>query len=168
MKIDIDSFEKLILQYEKLFYNIAYRIAGNSEDAKDVLQDSYIKIYKNIGKCYGEEFFKSWGARVVTNSALDFIKKRKPAEDIQDVVVAAKDSPPDEIIKKEESETIMKFLNSLPADQKTVIVLRDLNDFSYEEIGKILGAPLGTVKSRINRARLALRALLEQNDFKLV
>jgi RNA polymerase sigma-70 factor (ECF subfamily) len=168
MKIDTASFERLILQYEKLFYNIAYRIAGNPEDAKDVLQDSYIKIYKNIGKCYGEDVFKSWGARVVTNSALDFIKKRKPAEDIEGAQVVAKDSPPDEVIQKEESETIMKFLNSLPAEQKTIIVLRDLNDFSYEEIGKVLGVPLGTVKSRINRARLALRSVLEQNNFKLV
>lgn len=174
IKGDITSFETLIKRYQSRAYNIAFRILGNEEDAKDAVQDSFIKIYRSLQKFKGNSSFYTWIYRIVTNTCYDFIKKRKKIQknvssltqynhflegEIQDI----KDElyEPEKIIdQKEETNNIIRCLNKLTLDHKIIIILRDVQGFSYEEISQILNCSEGTVKSRINRARHKLKEIV--------
>lgn len=169
-KGDIIAFEELISGYEKKAYNIAYRMMGNEEDAKDMAQEAFIKIYKSIKNFREESSFSTWLYRIVTNVCLDEIRKRKrnntlPLEiNIESDKGAAhieigadKETPEDIFERIEKRQLILNAINSLNEDYKTVIVLRDIQGFGYEEIASMLSCSLGTIKSRINRARNALK-----------
>lgn len=169
-KGDIAAFEELISAYEKRAYNIAYRMMANEEDAKDMAQEAFIKIYKSIKNFREESSFSTWLYRIVTNVCLDEIRKRKrnntlPLEiNIESDKGAAhieigadKETPEDIFERIEKRQLILNAINSLNEDYKTVIVLRDIQGFGYEEIASMLSCSLGTVKSRINRARNALK-----------
>lgn len=172
-KGDIKAFETLILQYEKLYFNIAFRMLNDREDARDVTQDSLIKIYKNIDKCDSVELFKSWSCKIVTNTTIDYIrsKKRKYTSsldaglegeegDYYKQIESKEPTPEETLIKKELKEEILDAIKELPENYKTVLILRDLNGLSYDEISKITENSLGTVKSRISRARNMLKEKL--------
>lgn len=174
IKGDIDSFEALIENYQTKAYNIALRILGNEEDAKDAVQDAFIKIYRSLSKFRGDSSFYTWVYRIVTNTCYDLIKKRKKdqnkvtsltsydnsregeIEDIKDIVY----EPEKMIDRKEDKEAIIRCLNKLSYDHKIIIILRDIQGFSYEEISQILDCSEGTVKSRINRARHKLKEII--------
>ncbi|MDR2940806.1 MAG: sigma-70 family RNA polymerase sigma factor [Clostridiales bacterium] len=171
---DIDSFEKLILEYEKLYFNIAYRILNDIEDAKDATQTGLIKIYKNFGKCASHNVFKAWSCKIITNTSIDYLRHKKrhytePLDKgteyggvtINTELKSDSPTPEETLINKERAQLIMDSVNMLDTKYKTVIILRDLNGFSYEEIAQITGQPVGTVKSRISRARNNLKKLLE-------
>ncbi len=174
-KGDIGSFETLIKDYKKIAYNIALKFLRNKEDAEDVSQESLIKVFKNIEKFNMNSSFKTWMYRIVVNSCLDF--KRKKKENIVSVdqpihsgydefymELEDKESSPEKIIdRKFTSEIVMGAIEKLDDDFKTVIILRDINDFSYSEISKILTCNIGTVKSRISRGRQKLKEILEEN-----
>lgn len=182
---DMKSFESLIIEYEKLYFNIAFRITGDYEDAKDVTQDALIKIYKNLDKCMSIEHFKNWSAKIVTNTSLDYYRssKRKNTESLDKIIETVDGAvsfeldsktltPEEELIKKLDKELILKCIDSLPENYKTIIILRELNNLSYDEISSITELSLGTVKSRISRARNQLKNLilnaLEQSKIKNV
>lgn len=169
-KGDIDAFEELIKNYEKKAYNIAYRIMNNEEDAKDMTQEALVKIYKSIKNFREESTFSTWLYRIVTNVCLDELRKRKKSETIpleintegdkgtiRFEIGADKETPEDLYELAELRQMILNKINSLKDDYRTVIILRDMQGFSYEEISIILGCSLGTIKSRINRARKALK-----------
>ncbi len=174
IKGDVESFEKLIERYQSKAYNIALRMLGNEEDAKDVIQDSFIKIYRSLRKFRGDSSFYTWIYRIVTNTCYDFLKKKNKwdnntmsltnyqntltgeIEDIKDEL-----HRPDIILdNKENSAQIIDCLHKLSYDHKTVIILRDIQGFSYDEIAQILNCSEGTVKSRINRARSKLKEIV--------
>lgn len=172
-KGNFDAFEDLIGSYEKKAYNIAYRIMGNEEDAKDMAQEAFIKIYKSIQNFREESSFSTWLYRIVTNVCLDELRKRKkeklvPLElnietDKGTAVVelsAEKETPEDIFERVEKKQIIQNAIFSLGEDYKTVIILRDIQGFGYEEIAAILNCSLGTIKSRINRARNMLKEKL--------
>lgn len=174
---DIDSFELLIESYQQRVYNIALRMLGNKEDASDIAQEVFIKIYKSIAGFKEEASLSTWIYRIATNVCLDELRKRKKTKVISiDSTIQLEDSEvsmqmpderpqPDELLtQKELKQEVQKAINDLKEEHKTVIILRDINGYSYEEIAKILDCTLGTVKSRINRARNTLKNILIKRE----
>ncbi len=170
---DVNSFEKLIESHQKKVYNIAYRMMGNNEDALDAAQEALIKVYKSLGTFREESSFSTWVYRITANVCLDQLRKRNRINTVSmqntvvlddgEVEVQIEDNNfnPDVILEKNElRRSIVDAINHLNEDQRLVIILRDINGCSYEEIASILKCSLGTVKSRISRARNALKDLL--------
>lgn len=171
---DVESFEKLIEAHQKKVFNIALGMLKNPADAEDIAQDVFIKVYKSLKNFKGQSSFSTWLYRVTTNTCLDELRRRKTRQtfSIDEEIVTQEgevskqvvdDSPsPDEILEKNElKRNISHAISKLAKEHRTVIVLRDMQGFSYEEIANILQLPLGTVKSRINRARLTLKDILK-------
>ena len=166
-KDDREAFGQIIVPYEKLIYNIAYKYMGNTEDAKDIAQDALLKIYLNIKTCRSMETFKAWSARITVNTALDALRKRgAKSTDVLDgyqLHAAETDMPEHMAVRNEEIRSIKAAINSLSEEHRMLVVLRDLEGFSYEELAQAAGIALGTVKSRLSRARLALREQINKS-----
>ncbi len=173
-----EAFDTLIKPYIKPIYNIAYRILNHEEDAKDVCQDSMIKIYKNLKSFKKEAKFSTWVYRIAVNSAKDLIKKRykndlsldKELEDNGDMILLNKsktnDSPDKILDRKELYNEIFSSIKKLSINHRELIVLRDIQGFSYSEIAEILEKSEGSVKSGINRARKILASDLLAKGIK--
>ncbi|MDD3766584.1 MAG: sigma-70 family RNA polymerase sigma factor [Eubacteriales bacterium] len=161
-KGDISAFEQLVADYQSMVYNIALKLLCNTEDAADAAQDALIKVYRNIGSFNGKSKFSTWIYRITYNTCLDKMRKSKNQEYelLDDTAVDTASTPQSALMDKERAQIIQKAIYSLPHDQKTVIVMRDIHGLSYDEIADVLNCSLGTVKSRINRARIKLREML--------
>jgi RNA polymerase sigma-70 factor (ECF subfamily) len=170
---DIAAFEMLVEAYQKKIFNLAFRMIGNYDDAGDLAQEALIRVYKSIAGFKEQSSFSTWIYRITTNVCLDEIRKRKNkkvlsldeeihVEDGEMQRQIESDDPlPEEVFEREELRQIVgDAIASLPEEQRTVLTLRDLQGLSYEEIADILDCPGGTVKSRINRARQALKNVL--------
>lgn len=163
-----NAMEELIFACEKRVYNIAYRLMGNEADAYDMAQESLIKIYKGITSFKGESSLSSWVYRLTVNTCMDGLRKRKNTpislEYSMEVGVPFEDSfsptPEEQALSLESAEDIQKAINCLSEVYRAVIVMRDIDGYSYEEISDMLDVSVGTVKSRINRGREKLRELL--------
>lgn len=173
IKGDKDAFEYIIDKYTKMIYNISYRIFNNQADAEDMTQETFVKVYKNIYKCEGKQSIKTWVYTLAYNTCIDEIRKRKGKNNLSldkkietddgDVFLemASDENTPEKLfINKEGLLEIENAINRLNVTNKTLIFLRDIKGFSYNEISEIMGINLGTVKSRISRARKALKILL--------
>lgn len=171
---NVDAFEELIKDYKKTAYNIALRVLRNVEDAEDASQEALIKVYKSIQNFNMQSSFKSWMYRIVVNTCIDFKRKKNiNAVSIDENVdlggnkefqreIADNSNNPESLIEKNfNSKLINDAVNRLEDDFKTIIILRDIQGFSYSEISEILSCNLGTVKSRLNRARKNLKDILE-------
>lgn len=171
---DVAAFEELIESYQRKIFNIALRIVGNYDDANDLAQEVLIRIYKSIGNFKEQSSLSTWIYRITTNVCLDDIRKRKNRKvisldeeirvedgEMQRQIVSSDPLPEDTAEKGELRELVKDAISSLSDEHRLVIVLRDLQGFSYEEIARILKCPEGTVKSRINRARLTLKNVLQ-------
>ncbi len=175
-KGDIDSFEQLISDNSKLAYNIALKMLKNKEDAEDVSQEALIKVYKNIDRFNMNSSFKTWMYRIVVNTCLDHMRKNKNTvvsidkpiktehNEFQVEIEDKRPSPEEIFERKETQKLVIEALNQLDDNFKSAIILRDINDFSYEEIADILTCSLGTVKSRISRGRQKLREIIEKDE----
>ena len=172
-KGNLQSFEKLVEQYHGKIYNIALGIMGNPHDAEDAAQNAIIKIYKSIGSFRFQSKFSTWVYRVTTNVCMDEVRKRKRSKDVSPPDISEDDAffgvdsktPESHALDKEAVAQLKKAVASLKEDHRTVIVLRDINGFSYEEIARITKSSTGTVKSRINRARSALKEILISSGY---
>ena len=164
-KGDKEAFGQLIYPYERLIYNIAYKYMGNAEDAKDIAQDSLLKIYLNIKTCRSIDTFKAWAARITVNTALDALRKQagKSAAVLEEYEAPEKDRPEHIVIQKEDVKLVRDSINALSEEHRMLIILRDLEGFSYQELAQAAGVPLGTVKSRLSRARYALREQIDKS-----
>jgi RNA polymerase sigma-70 factor (ECF subfamily) len=164
-KGDKDAFGQLIYPYERLLYNIAYKYMGNVEDASDTVQEAMLKIYLNIKSCGSFGSFKAWSAKITVNTSLDALRKRARASagTLEEHQAPETDEPEHTVIHKEEVRRVKNAINALREDQRTLIILRDLEGFSYEELAEATGAALGTVKSRLSRARQALREQIDKS-----
>lgn len=170
---DVESFETLIRNHQSYAYNIAYRMIGNEEDAKDAAQEALIKVFKNISAFKGDSAFSTWLYRIVMNTCKDLLRKRKPNEismdkgyetDEGEVHLEIEDNTNDPVSKYEQKEvrvTIKSALDELPENYKSVVILREIQGMSYDEISEIEDIPVGTVRSRINRGRKILREILK-------
>lgn len=176
---NVDAFEELIKDYKKSAYNIALRYLRNVEDAEDASQEALIKVYKSIHNFNMQSTFKSWLYRIVLNTCIDFKRKKTiNAVSIDEDIdlggnnelhreIADNSGNPDALVEKNfNSKLVKEAVNKLDDDYKAIIILRDIQGFSYSEISDILSCNLGTVKSRLNRARKNLKEILE-NEFKI-
>ena len=167
-----NAFETLVLEYEKNVYNIALRMTGNSEDAADMTQEAFIKAYNSLQAFRGDSKFSVWLYRIVSNVCLDFLrsKNRRPTvslsvedddgEDTQLDVADESQSPELLLDRKLTRDSVRRGLDSLPPDYRQILLLREMQGLSYDEIAQALGLEVGTVKSRIFRARKKLCTFL--------
>lgn len=174
---NIDAFEQLVLRYEKRIYTIAYKYMGNYEDASDMAQEALIKAYQSIGSFRGDAAFGTWLGKITANRCLDELRKRKhiPTTSLDHPVEFAEGSvqkelecpaatPEETAIKKEIADYIQQIIGELKEEYRVAILLREMEGHSYEEIAEILSCSLGTVKSRISRARQYLKERIIQEN----
>ena len=169
---DSDAFEKLMVENQTKVYNLALRMVGNEEDAFDMSQETFIKAYNSILCFRGECRFSVWLYRLTTNVCLDFLRSAgrrshmslsfedEGDEEKELEIPDERFSPENEVEKKELREAVNRGLMKLPKDYRAILLLREIDGLSYEEIGQALDLEEGTVKSRIFRARKKLCALL--------
>lgn len=170
-KGSVSAFNQLVMAYQGTAYNVAYRLTGNQDAAADACQDAFLKAYKAINQYQGGSF-KSWLMRIVTNTCYDHLryKSRRPAASLEEItenptsgsakLVSNAERPEERVLRDELSDLIQLGINQLPEDQRIVLVLNDIQGFSYQEIAEVIEQPLGTVKSRLSRARQRLRDFL--------
>ncbi|MGD8226745.1 MAG: sigma-70 family RNA polymerase sigma factor [Desulfobacteraceae bacterium] len=173
---DRAAFDNLVLKHKDRVFNLCYRLLGDYEEANDSAQEAFIKVYGSLKKFRFESAFSTWLYRITVNTCKNKLKssafrqkkkmipidnpvsgkRTQPDREIQD----ESQSPAMELEKKERMRIIQEAINALPAEQKEVVTLRDIEGFSYEEVAEITGFNLGTVKSRLARARQDLRKKL--------
>jgi RNA polymerase sigma-70 factor (ECF subfamily) len=167
-KGNADAMDALLAQYEKRIYNISLRVTGNEHDAFDAAQESLIKIYKSIASFRGEASFSSFVYRLTVNTCIDFLRKRKNDISIEASIEdgmsfedkSNADDPVKAYINSDLNENIQNALQKLDEEQRILIVLKDIQGFSYEDISQILKISMGTVKSRLFRGREKLKKML--------
>ncbi|HEU5300147.1 MAG TPA: sigma-70 family RNA polymerase sigma factor [bacterium] len=171
---EIEAFEGLLERYGRRIYQIAYRMAGNEADAKDLTQEAFIRVYRAFSRIDPQAKLESWLYRIVTNLYIDMLRRRPKAriESLDAPLVTAKGDEvtrevPDESADPEETvlnaqldADIQRALAALSVDLRMVVVLSDIEGRSYEEISETLRIPVGTVKSRLHRARRMLQSRL--------
>lgn len=171
---NISAFEKLIYQHQKSVYNMAFSMLGNREDAYDAAQEVFIRVFKSLPGFREQASFSTWVYRITKNVCLDEIRKNKKRNTVSidqetdygdgPVKMQIEDSGPTPDESAERNELVKKVqegIAKLPEQHRLIIIMRDIQNLSYEEIAGILKCPEGTVKSRINRARTALREIIE-------
>lgn len=172
---DRDAFNILVQTYQRQVINLAYGMLSDTEDATDAAQEVFIKVYRNIDRFEGKSSLSTWIYRITSNVCKDFLRKRtrtiqsisiyESSEDDDDRPMEIKDSSPTPQEHMEITETqreVRKALDELPEEYKSVIVMYDLEGLSYDEISNVLQCPVGTIKSRLNRARKALKKNLSE------
>ena len=175
---NVNAFDDLVLEYQDRVYHITLKMTGNEEDAFDLSQETFLKAFRSLKSFRGEASFGTWLYRMASNLCVDFLrkKKRRGASNLVSLDEEADGRPrelPDlryepqnELERKETREKLRAGLRKLPEEQRLILVLRDVEGLSYQEIGDVLQLELGTVKSRIYRARARLAALLtEEGNF---
>ncbi len=173
-KGDSKAFEELIKQYETMIYNTCMKILKNEHEAYDAAQEVCIKVWKQIDKFEGNSKFSTWVYRIATNQCLDIIRKRKSQKVVSLEVgnnddewsLEIEDTTQDILKHIENTEMVDALrlaLNELKEEHRQVIILRDIEDYSYDEISQKLSISLGTVKSRLSRARQNLKNILLQD-----
>ncbi len=170
-KGDVHAFNSLVRSYQRLAYNVAYRVLSDPQGAADATQDAFVSAYRAIRQFRGGSF-RAWILRIVTNACYDELrrKKRRQEDSLNDLLTEDSDhsslmeddqeSPEEHAMRSELGAVLQRGLRTLPDEQRTAVVLSDVQGFSYEEIAEIMGVALGTVKSRISRGRSALRDYL--------
>ena len=163
---ETDAFEMLVRRHEKTIFNLVYRMLGDYDEAAEVSQEVFLSAYRAIGRFRGDANFSTWLYRIALNhtstrrKSLGRRQQRNVAIDDTEPVRDLQPGPAETMEKKEIRERVQRALNNLEPDDATVIVLRDLQDIPYEEVARLLEVPVGTVKSRLHRARQALKSQL--------
>lgn len=168
---NLDAFNELVLRLQTQVYNVAYRIMGDEDSAADATQEAFIAAYRAIGSYRGGSF-RAWLMRIVTNACYDELRRRKrrPVSSLEALSVV--DAAPGETLvngaedpeayaqRQDLNRSIQTGLQTLPPEQRLALVLSDVQGYNYEEIAGITGVSLGTVKSRLSRARAKMRDYL--------
>lgn len=175
---DTESFSLLVLMHEKKIFNYALRMLKNENDAEDASQEAFLRAYKKIDSFNGASQFSTWLYTIVNNVCLDMLRKKQrtgesthisinqSTTDDEEYELQIEDTSPGpyEMAKRSEAGRVLeKAIASLSPEHRAVIIMRDINGLEYDEIAKITKTSLGTVKSRISRARISLRKILEEN-----
>jgi len=177
---DEKAFSEIVLQRQKKVFNIAYRMLGNSEEARDLAQEVFISVFESIKDLREEIKFDAWLTQITLNHCRNrwkYLKRRQyfnsdslddPIEtedgSVPKAVYDPSDDPETVLEKKMIQELIQRGLLKLKEDQRELLVLRDLQGYSYEEMGETLGLPEGTIKSKLHRARMDLKEVLERSS----
>lgn len=174
-KGDLDAFNTLILTYQDMAFNLASRMLSDDDAAADVTQVAFLSAYRNLNTFRGGSF-KSWVLRMVSNACYDELRRRKRRptvplepiteedEEVESPAWLADDgpSPEDEMERSELNQAIQRCLSGLPDEFRSVVILVDIEGLDYQEVSLAVGKPLGTIKSRLARARLKMRDCLRQ------
>jgi RNA polymerase sigma-70 factor (ECF subfamily) len=171
---DVEAFNSLVLKYQDRVYTQAFRILGVKESAEDAAQEAFISAFTKINTFRGGSFI-AWLLRIVTNQCYDEIRrnKRKPTTSLEPLnreneeiespnwLIDPQESPEGEVMRLELDQAIQECLNHMSLDFRTVVILVDLQGFDYSEAASVVGSPLGTIKSRLARARKNLQECLQ-------
>lgn len=160
---DALAWEALVRTHQSRIYALAYHYVGNAEDARDLTQEVFVRVFRGLDGCTETERFVPWTIRIARNACIDHLRRRKarpPGQDLaaEEMVNLAHESPSpeDEWHSNSRKRLVHLALQSLTELSREIILLKDIQGLSFEEIAAMLGAPIGTVKSRSNRARLEL------------
>lgn len=169
---DPDAFEPLVQNYEKQVYNLCLRMVGNAEDARDLAQEAFLKAWRGMGGYQFEAAFSTWLYRLTGNVCIDFLRrqKRRPAvsltmeEDSTELDVPDPEPTPEEqLLERETCKVVAQAMDELETEFRQILTLRVVQNQSYEQIAQVMDLKVGTVKSRLARARTKLRKILLQN-----
>jgi RNA polymerase sigma-70 factor (ECF subfamily) len=163
---DTDSFEVLVRRHEKAIFNLIYRLLGNYDEAAEVAQEVFLSAFKSIHQFRGEANFSTWLYRIGLNHAstrrksLQTSQQRHIPLDGTEVIADGAVDPAKNVEHKEIQQRVQQALNSLDPEDARIVLLRDLQDIPYQDVAEMLDIPVGTVKSRLHRARQALKTSL--------
>ena len=172
---DHDAFEQLVLKHQNKVYTIAVHLVKDRDEAADLAQEAFMKAWQNLSSFHGESSFSTWMHRLTTNICLDYLRKQARRQAIATAVsLEDEDSgwvepadhsqdPQNKLEHLEMKDTLRQALAQLPEHHRQPLIMREISGLSYQEIAQALAVDLGTVKSRIARARLNLRKILLQN-----
>jgi RNA polymerase sigma-70 factor (ECF subfamily) len=173
-KGDLDAYQLLVERFERPVYNLVYRLIGHAADAEDVVQEVFLKVFRNVDRFRGHSSLKTWIYRIAVNEARNRRRwfrrhafsevglEEEPSQGLryEQMLEDGGPSPLESAMDREARRMIEEALDGLSAPYRSAVVLRDIEDLSYEQIGETLQISLGTVKSRIRRGREALRRRL--------
>ena len=177
---DVDLFARLLAEHQDKLYRVAYRMAGHHEDAQDLLQDALLEAFRSFKRFQRGTYFDKWLYRIMTNTFIDRQRHRKrvgrvesldaPLPGAEEGQAAAReipdweDEPSRRLLRETFDEPIQEALDALKPEFRMVLILADVEEFSYEEISEMMDTPIGTVRSRLHRARDMMRQTLEKTD----
>ena len=174
------AFEAIVRMYEVRVYSYAYHLLGNREDAQEIAQETFIKLWNALPDFREEASLSTYLLRIVKNSCFDFLRKKR--EEVLPLNERSSEgeeydrgltdddpehNPAEAFARKEQIETVRRAIAALPEDAREILVLREFQNLTYAEIGEILELEEGTVRSRLNRARIKLKKILEEWNFSL-
>lgn len=167
-----DAFGELVEIYQKFVYGCVFSDLNNKEDAEDLSQEVFIKAWRGISEFRLDSTFATWLYKIAKNTVRDYIRKneRRPrkaddAEEILNVIESDTETPEQTVLRREERDMIISFIETLPEEQKTAITYRDLMGITYLEIADITEVTVGTVKSRISRARETVKKMISESEY---
>lgn len=172
---DTDAFEPLVTAYEQTLYNLCYKMLGNREDAEDAVQEAFIKIFRALNDYRGDSRFSTWIYRIAVNTCNDMLRRKNRVQVISlyeqqedgeetELQIPEEGNTPEELLERKLTrESVDLGLQALPEEQRTILLLREIQGLSYEEIAEIQHLDGGTVRSRIHRARKKLCRWLQEN-----
>jgi RNA polymerase sigma-70 factor, ECF subfamily len=169
-----EAFGELVRRYQDRLFNTAYRMVGNAEDAQDVVQEAFLNAYQSLGSFKGDSLFFTWLYRIAVNTAISLKRKRRIAISINsgpDQAGVAEPLDPSEVSQPghaleqaEEERRIQQALGRLSPEHRAVLILKDIEGQKYETMAEVLQVPIGTIRSRLHRARMELRELLSKDE----
>jgi RNA polymerase sigma-70 factor (ECF subfamily) len=167
------AFGDLVRRYQDRLYNTAYRLVGNPEDAQDVVQEAFLSAYQALESFKGDSQFFTWIYRIAVNTAISWKRKRRvmlhlggnaEGEGLDPADESELNRPGHALEQAEEERRLHQALNRLSPEHRTVLILKDLEGQKYEAMAELLQVPIGTIRSRLHRARMELRELLRDED----
>jgi len=171
---DADSFNELVLRWERPIYALAYRTIGREEDARDVCQETFLRAFRALPGFRGQAKFSSWLYRIALNLCRDWVRRERrapvvqPPEDVDLMEMAAAAEPSESIedlvARKDLSRLVEQAMALLPEEQRTAIVLKEYHGLTFQEIAELVGCPLSTVKTRLYQGLIVLRRELAKNS----
>ncbi|GIW79992.1 MAG: RNA polymerase sigma factor [Gemmatales bacterium] len=169
------AFGELVSRYQDRLYNVIYRMVDNAEDAQDVLQEAFLSAYQSLGSFKGDSRFFTWLYRIAVNTAMSLKRKQRVVLSLEygrdegngklEPTDQSEYTQPGHSLERREDEgRIQEALNRLSPEHRAVLILKDMEGQKYEEIAEVLGVPVGTIRSRLHRARMELREILDRID----
>ncbi len=174
---DQEAFNQLVIKYQKKVFNVAYRFVGDQEEANDLAQEIFTAAYQNLNKFRGDSKFSTWLFQIATNrgkNRFKYLKRRgffvnrssqnqdEDGEGYQKVVPDLTTNPENILSSRQIQKVVQDAIEELEPDHKEIVILRDIEGFSYEEIARMLDLPEGTTKSRLHRARMVIKEKLKK------